>query len=125
MRKITLLSLLAVALVSFPALAQSRTKARIHADSERIASLLHDVAAKDITVGEAGWKTIANEANTLANRIYGYTAGNKAARALAGDLRMHVREMRKAARARNAAEARMHAREALPFATKLIDWSAS
>lgn len=125
MRKTTLLCLLAVALIAFPAMAQSKTKQRVEADATRLAALLHDVAAKDITVGEAGWRTIANEANSLANRIYGYTSGNRAARALARDLRTHVREMRKSALAGDAAGARQHAREALPFATQLIDWANS
>ena len=125
MRKTTLLCLLAVALISFPAMAQSTTKQRIDADATRLAALLQDVAAKEITVGEAGWRTIVNEANSLANRIYGRTSGHKAARALARDLRTHVREMRKAARAGDGAGARDHARQALPFATRLMDWASS
>lgn len=125
MRKTTLLCLLAVALMTFPALAQSKTKMRVEADATRLAALLQDVAAKDITVNEAGWRTIANEANSLANRLYGYTSGNKTARAAATSLRMHVREMRKSAMAGDAAAAREHARQAMPFATKLIDWSTS
>jgi len=98
-------------------------KTRIYNDSTRLASLLQDVQS-NANVSEAMWKTVANEANALANRIYGYTSGNATARAAARDLRTHVREMRTAALAGDAPGARSHAGQALPFAYTLIDWSA-
>ena len=103
-------------------LAAATTKERVESDASRLASLLHDVQTKSM-VTEAAWRTIANEANALSNRLYGYTSSNKSARALAKDLRTHVREMRKSALAGDADGARRHATEALPFAYKLIDWA--
>ena len=96
---------------------------RVWNDATRLAALLRDVQV-EVTITPAMWRTIANEANTLANRIYGRTAGNAEARRLARDLRMHVREMRKAALNGDATGARRHATEALPFAFRLIDWAA-
>ena len=116
----SLLCLLVVALATMPALAAS--KPRVLETSTRLASLLSDVQTKS-TVNEATWRVIANEANALANKVYGYTSGNSTARAAARELRMHVREMRKSALAGDAEGARKHAAEALPFAYKLIDWA--
>jgi hypothetical protein len=87
------------------------------------AALLRDVQ-HDVPVSPAMWRTIANEANTLANRLYARTSRSAKARRAATDLRMHVREMRAAALKGDAAGARRHAGEALPFAYRLIDWSA-
>lgn len=95
---------------------------RVYDDATRLASLLRDVQTTANISGDV-WKTVVNEANALSNRIYGNTAGNSQARAAARDLRMHVREMRAAALAGDAAGARTHASQALPFALTLIDWS--
>jgi len=99
------------------------SKNSLWADSTRIAALLQD-AQSSATVNAAAWKTVANEANALANRIYMRTAGKKDARGLATNLRTHVRKLHEAAMAGDAAGVKMHASEALPFATKLADWSA-
>jgi hypothetical protein len=101
----------------------SSAKSAIWNDSTRIASLLHDARA-NVTVSAPVWKTVANEANVLANRIYARSAGTNAARRLATELRMHVRLLRKAALAGDAAGVRQHATEALPYANQLADWSA-
>ena len=111
--------------IAFPLLAQSaaKRKERVNADVARLVSLLHDVQAT-VTVQAGAWKTIGNEANVLTNRIYANTAGSPEARAAARDLRLHVREMRNAALKGDADGARDHAKQALPAAWKLIDWSA-
>ena len=98
-------------------------KTHVWNDATRLSALLHDAQA-NVNVSADVWRTIGNEANSLANRLYGHTAGNSTARALARDARMHVREMREAALAGNATEARRHAAEALPFVNKLADWGA-
>ena len=116
----SLFLLVALTLLATPTFAAS--KARVQTDATRLASMLQDVQNKS-TVSEAMWKTIANEANSLSNRIYGYTSGTTAARKLVRDLRTHVRAMRTSALAGNADDARMHASQALPIAYKLIDWS--
>lgn len=113
-------------LAALPLFAKTATTSnrmtRVWEDSTRIASLLRDVQTT-ANVSAATWKTIGNEANALTNRIYGNTAGSSQARAAARDLRMHVREMRASALAGDAAGARDHASQALPFALKLVDWS--
>lgn len=77
----------------------------------------------EVTVTDTMWRTIANEANTLANRIYGRTARTKTARAAATEVRMHVREFRTAALRGDAASARKHASEAMPALYRLIEWA--
>lgn len=126
-RKFVLSLVAAFLIAAVPAAAaekasKSTMKTRVWTESARLASLLSDVQTK-VSLTSGSWRTIANEANALANKVYGHTSGNKAARALATDLRIHVREMRKAAMAGDAAEAKRHAREALPFAYQLIDWA--
>lgn len=124
LRKTLLAVALIVALVPLDVSAKpkSKSKMRVSNDATRLASILQDVQA-NINVSSDAWRTVVNEANSLANRIYGNTSGNATARAAARDLRMHVREMRKAALNGDAAGARQHAREALPFAYTLDDWA--
>ena len=121
MRK-SLLWMALLLLITTPTLAQTKTKQRVASDAQRLASLLQDVQNKS-NVSEAAWRTIANEANALSNRLYGYTSGNKTARASASSLRTHVRAMRTSALKGNADDARKHASEALPFTYRLIDWA--
>jgi hypothetical protein len=97
-------------------------KTRVNNDATRLAALLSD-AQTTITVNADVWKTVANEANSLANRLYGDTSGNATARAAAKNARMHVREFRDAALNGDAAGARDHASQAMQFVTQLIDWS--
>lgn len=98
-------------------------KARVFADSTRIAAILEDTQGK-ATIDAPAWKRIANEANALANRIYADTTGNTTAHKAARELRTHVREMRTSALKGDADGAKSHAALALPFAYQLIDWSA-
>ena len=97
-------------------------KQRVNADASRLAGLLSD-AQTTVSVNPAVWKTIGNEANSLANRLYGSTSGNATARKAATNARDHVREFRKAALAGDAAGARDHASQAMPYVVQLIDWS--
>ncbi|HSP16868.1 MAG TPA: hypothetical protein VLV78_19130 [Thermoanaerobaculia bacterium] len=110
--------ILAAAMPAFAA-----NKARVYNDATRLAVLLND-AQTTITVSSDVWRVVANEANSLANRIYGATGGNATARGAARDARTHVRAFRDAALAGDAAGARTHATEAMTYVTKLIDWSA-
>ena len=122
MRKLTLLLAIACLVVVTPLLAATKIE-RAHADATRLASLLHDVqASTSVNLSDAMWRTIANEANTLANRIYASTKGGT--RAAAREARMHVREMRAAALKGDAAGARQHAREAMPFVNTVINETA-
>jgi hypothetical protein len=100
------------------------SKQSIWNDATRISGLLQD-AQTNVNVPASTWTVVSQEANTLANRIYGHTTANTTARKSATNLRTHVWEMRKAAMAADAAGARQHASEAQPFANELIDWSAA
>ena len=102
--------------------ASASMKTRVNNDASRLGGLLRD-AQTTVSVNADVWKTVANEANSLANRLYGDTSGNATARALATKARTHVREFRDAAMAGDAAGARDHASEAMAFVTQLIDWS--
>jgi hypothetical protein len=109
------------AFAAMPAFAANKT--RVYNDATRLAALLND-AQTTITVSSDVWRVVANEANSLANRIYGATGGNATARTAARNAREHVRAFRQAALAGDAAGARTHATEAMTYVTKLIDWSA-
>jgi hypothetical protein len=109
-------------LLCFTALPAFAQKARVHDYSTRLASLLADTQG-NATIGPAGWKAIANEANALANKLYAAAHVSAKARGLARDARAHVREMHKAAMKGDAAGAKAHAAMALPFVNQLIDWS--
>ena len=101
----------------------SAMKSRVYNDATRLASLLRD-AQTTVTVNADVWRTVGNEANSLANRLYGETSGNATARAAARNLRDHVRQFRTAAQSGDASTARDHATAAMQFVTQLIDWSA-
>ena len=103
--------------------ASSGTKTRVLNDATRLAALLQDAQTTD-NVDTNTWKVVANEANALANRLYGYTGGNSTARAAARDARAQVRQFRDAAMAGDAASARSHATDAMQSVTKLIDWAS-
>lgn len=112
-----------VCLVAMPLFAQSKSmKTRVANDATRLSALLHD-AQTTVSVNADVWKTVANEANSLANRIYGETSGNATARAAAKELRTHVRQFREAAMKGDAAGARDHANQAMEFVNKLVDWA--
>ncbi len=136
MRKMVMAGILAAALL-MPAVAEAHKKGvkhnhgkghssqkmnRVGSDVNRLESILRSVRS-DATFSAEAWRTVANESNVLANRIYANTASTEG-RSIAADLRKHVREMRTAAMAGNAAEARAHAAMALPFAYQLDDWSS-
>ena len=122
MRRKPVYYLLAIcAFIALPTFAAN--KARVYNDATRLAALLND-AQTTISVSSDVWRVVANEANSLANRIYGSTAGSSTARAAARNAREHVRMFREAALKGDAAGARSHATEAMTFVAKLIDWSA-
>jgi hypothetical protein len=103
--------------------ASSSVKTRVYNDATRLAGLLHD-AQTNITVNSDVWKTVANEANSLANRLYGSTSGNATARKAAKQVRDHVRQFRQSAMNGDAAGARQHASEAMESVNQLMDWAS-
>jgi hypothetical protein len=98
------------------------SKKAVLADASRLGTLLEDVQT-NANVPAATWMSVSHEAEVLANRIYSNAGGHQKAHAAAKDLRMHVREMRSAAKKGDGAGAKSHASEALPFANQLADWA--
>ncbi|HEY0593699.1 MAG TPA: hypothetical protein VGF40_18150 [Thermoanaerobaculia bacterium] len=120
-----LLLTMAVVALLVPALASAQTTRlspqmqRVMDDITRLQAILTDASA-NVDFSDATWRTVANEANALANRIVGRTSSWRSeSRDAAKNLRMHVREMRAAALKGDEAGAKKHAAEALPFATTL------
>ena len=111
--------LLLLCFTAMPAFAQ---KAKVNDYATRLASLLQDAQSK-ANLGPASWKALANEAVSLANKLYAYSAIQRQARKLAAEVQTHVRAMRHAADSGDAAGAREHAAQALPYVYQLIDWS--
>src|SRR2546426_88360 len=95
--------------------------ARINSDVNRLESILVTAQNSAIAFPKPTLTKVANEANSLANRIWAnaHKLPNRAAVAAARDLRMHVREMHNAAEKGDAAGVRLHAGQALTFATRL------
>jgi hypothetical protein len=97
--------------------------ARINSDVNRLETILVTARDSAIAFPKPTLTKVANEANSLANRIWADVRSahmtNTEALAVARDLRMHVREMHKAAASGNAAGVRLHAGQALSFATRL------
>ena len=80
-------------------------------DLSRLQAILLDAQNDKVTISSDVWRVSGNEAVTLANRIKDGSA--------AQNLRMHVRQMRDAAVKGDAAGARSHASQALPYANQL------
>lgn len=105
------------------AISTGSSKEAVWSDATRVAALLSD-SQGTVAINAAAWKVVANEANTLSNRLVARTAGNNTAHKAAVEARKHVREMRTAAMAGDAEGAKTHAGMALPFVYQLIEWSA-
>lgn len=101
--------------------ANPKRVARINMDVNRLESILVTAQNSAIAFPKPTLTKVANEANSLANRIWAdaHKLPNRAAVAAASDLRMHVREMHKAAEKGDAAGVRLHAGQALTFAARL------
>ena len=97
--------------------------ARINSDVNRLESILVTAQNSAIAFPKPTLTKVANEANSLANRIWADVRSahmtNTQALGVASDLRMHVREMHKAAANGDAAGVRLHAGQALTFAARL------
>jgi hypothetical protein len=112
-------ALLLLCFTAMPAFAQ---KAKVNDYATRLASLLSDTQGR-ANLGPASWKALANEAVSLSNKLYAYSAIQARARKLASDVQTHVRAMRHAADTGDVDGAKSHAAQALPFVYQLIDWS--
>ena len=103
--------------------ANPKRVARINTDVNRLESILVTAQNSAIAFPKPTLTKVANEANSLANRIWADVRSahmtNTQALGVASDLRMHVREMHKAAANGDAAGVRLHAGQALTFAARL------
>ncbi|GAC1394857.1 MAG: hypothetical protein NVSMB68_11130 [Thermoanaerobaculia bacterium] len=108
-----------------PSKTQSRTIARVRHDTQRLESLLAEVKTS-AKLSDKSWKSVANEADMLAKRIYtnvkSATAEKNALRA-AEELRTHVGNMKKEADQRDYRNTRRHAERALSVAARLDEWA--
>jgi hypothetical protein len=111
-----------VILLCFAAMPAFAQKAKVNDYATRLAALLSDTQGK-ANLGPAAWKALANEAVSLANKLYGVSVIQSRARKLAADVQTHVREMRHAANSGDVEGARSHAAQALPYVYQLIDWA--
>jgi uncharacterized protein YukE len=101
--------------VLFAALPLFAANQRVYQDATRLAAILQDVQNPNANLSPEAWKRVANEAHSLA--LHNFTgAPSKASR----QARAHVKQMRAAAESGDAAAARMHASEALPFVFEVI-----
>ena len=120
-RMLVVLAALSILIPAVGVAQMSNQMTRVWNDTTRLQAILVDIG-NDAEFSAATWRVVGNEANALANRIYGNTGSWRTeSRQAARDLRHHVRELRTAALAGNAVEARRHAAEALPFANTLAD----
>jgi hypothetical protein len=107
--------------------AKAKTKeiARVERDVQRLESLLASVKTS-AKLSEKSWKSVANEANMLAERIYANVKSattEKNAVRDAEKLRTHVQNMRKEAERGNYRNTQRHAARALTVATRLDEWA--
>jgi hypothetical protein len=104
---------------------QTKEKARVERDVQRLESILANVKTS-AKLSQKAWKSAANEAETLASRIYtnvkSATAEKDALRA-AEQLRTHVQNMKKEAYQGDYRETRRHAERALSVAARLDEWA--
>ena len=117
MSKIVRTALIVLCICGAPLYAKSKKNSAVSNDAGRLAAILADAQNTKVNFSSDAWRVTANEANTLANRIYTRSGG----RAEARDLRTHVRQMHDAAMKGDASGARSHAGMAMPFAYKLTD----
>jgi len=135
-RKATAALLTVLVMVAMPLFAEKKEKkekkavkvstkkvTRINNDVNRLETILVTARDSAIAFPKPTLTKVANEANSLANRIYADVHSahmtNTEALNVARDLRMHVREMHKAAANGDAAGVRLHAGQALTFAARL------
>jgi hypothetical protein len=97
-------------------------KPAAYAAATRLASLLADTQDK-ATLSADAWKTISNEATALGDRLGKTAKGSAEIRTNVIETKKHLHEMHEAAMKGDADGARAHAGMAMPYVSKLIDWS--
>ena len=100
--------------------------ARVERDVQRLESLLAGVKTS-ARLSEKTWKSVANEADVLAGRIYANVKSattEKNAVRTAEQLRTHVQNMKKEALQGDYRSTRRHAAKALSAASRLDEWAS-
>jgi predicted RNase H-like nuclease (RuvC/YqgF family) len=109
-----------------PTKAQKKEIARVGRDVQRLESLLANLKTS-AKLSDKSWKSFANEADMLANRIYTNVKSattEKNALNAAKQLRTHVQNMKKEAEKRDYRSTRRHAERALSVAAQLDEWAS-
>ncbi|HYS55270.1 MAG TPA: hypothetical protein VER58_16055 [Thermoanaerobaculia bacterium] len=90
-------------------------------DVNRLESILATTQGSTVVFAQPTLIRVGNEANLLANRIVSnvIVIRNPVAVSTARTLRMHIRQLRAAARRGDAVAFRLHAREALPLVVRI------
>lgn len=104
---------------------QSKEIARVEKDVQRLESLLAG-AKTSAKLSDKSWKSMANEAEMLAGRIYSNLKSatvEKDALRTAEQLRTHVQNMKKEAFKRDYRNTKRHAARALAAASRLDEWA--
>jgi hypothetical protein len=116
-------ALILLIVCALPVSAQRRDRERnrehIRSDASRLSAVLHDLQYERVRFSENVWRTSANEAMVLANRLYDETGARPDAR----DARLHVRQMREAVNHGDFEAARRHAQEAATYVHSVSDWA--
>ena len=105
--------------------AQTREVARVERDVQKLESLLATVKTTE-SLSAKSWKSVANEADVLAERIVAnlkLATSEASALRKADQLRTHVQNMKKEVLAGDFRSSRRHAGRALSAATELDEWA--
>jgi hypothetical protein len=108
-----------------PSPAKTKAIVRIERDVHRLESLLAG-AKTSVKLSDKSWKSMANEADTLANRIHANVKSanaEKNALRTAEDLRDQVKRMKQQAHEGDYKQTRRHAQRALALAYRLDEWA--
>jgi hypothetical protein len=109
-----------------PTKAQKKEIARVGRDVQRLESILANLKTS-AKLSDKSWKSFANEADVLANRIYTHVKSattEKNPIHAAEQLRTHVQNMKKEAARRDYRSTRRHAERALSVAAQLDEWAS-
>jgi hypothetical protein len=104
---------------------QPAKHARVERDIQRLESLLAGVKTS-AKLSEKAWKSVANEADVLAARIYANVKSattEKNALRTAEQLRTHIQNMKREALQGDYRSTRRHAAKALNAASRLDEWA--
>ena len=104
---------------------RSKAVAKIDRDVNRLETILAGLTT-NAQLSEKAWKSVSNEANSLANQIHAAvksTSTERSALRAASSLRDRVQRLHKEAHNGDATDARRYAREALRYAYRLDEWA--